>query len=122
MKFWKFEYEGPEALLQCVEKRSLPSGQCKMPGLRNTYAHLVESVKSGNGLIVATLDGEQGTIFAVGKVRSIEKDDRAAVVDWKATKTIVFPDARGGLVNWRTKSAFEISPEPAKRYGLSARV
>lgn len=119
MRFWKFEYEGPEALFQCIEKRSLPSGQHNVPGLRNTYEHPLKSMKSDDGLILAKLDGDQGRIFAVGKIRSIGKDGHAAVVDWKATQTTVFPDAKGGLVNWQTKSAFEISPEPAKRYGLN---
>ena len=72
----------------------------------------------GDALVLASLEGEEGKIVALGKVRAIATATNPAVIDWAATKKTVFPDAKGGLVNWQTKSAFEISPEPAKRYGL----
>jgi hypothetical protein len=118
LKFWKFQYEGSDALLQCIENRSLPSGIVIIAGLKNTYAHPVKAMKPGDGVVLAKLEGDEGKIFAVGKVRAVATTETPAVVDWVATTMTVYPDARGGLVNWQTKSAFEISQEPAKRYNL----
>ena len=118
MKFWKFEYEGEDALGACIANRSLPPPESKRQGLSNTYAHPFKSMKVGDGVVLASLAGDEGKIFAVGKVRSVASNTTPAIIDWTATTKTVFPDARGGLVNWQTKTAFEISPEPAKRYGL----
>lgn len=118
MKFWKFQYEGHEALLQYIENRSLPSGDITLAGLKNTHAHPVKAMRPGDGVVLATLEGDEGKIFAVGKVRSVATTETPAVVDWVETIMTVYPDARGGLVNWQTKSAFEISQEPAKKYNL----
>lgn len=118
MKFWKFQYEGPEALLQCIENRSLPSGDVTFAGLKNTYAHPVKAMRPGDGVVLAKLEGDEGKIFAVGKVRAVATTETHAVVDWAATTMTVYPDVKGGLINWQTKSAFEISQEPAKRYNL----
>ena len=118
MKFWKFQYEGHDALLKCVESRNLPSVDITHAGLRNTNAHPIKAMKVGDGVVLAKLEGDEGKIFAVGKVRVVATTETPAVVDWTATKKTVYPDVSGGLVNWQTKSAFEISQDPAKRYGL----
>lgn len=118
MRFWKFEYEGATALDECIANRCLPSPEAKRHGLTNTYAHPLKSMKVGDGVLIATLSGDGGKIFAVGKVCSVASATAPAVVDWAATTKTVFPDVKGGLVNWQTKTSFEISPEPAKRYGL----
>lgn len=118
MKFWKFEYEGPEALADCIKNRALPSANRAFPGLENTHPYPTKAMKVGDGIVLAKLYGDEGRIFAVGIIRQVESYETPAVVDWAATKKTVFPNARGGLTNWQRKSAFEISPEPAKRYGL----
>lgn len=118
MKFWKFEYEGPAELEKCVSTDSLPSPERQFSGLKNTYAHPLKSMKIGDGVVLASLAGDQGKIFAVGKVRAAGADIQSPQVQWAVTTKTVFPDAKGGLANWQTKTAFEISPEPAKRYGL----
>ena len=118
MKFWKFEYEGSAALSDFINNRALPSKNRTFPGLENTHFYPIKVMKVGDGVVLATLHGDEGKIFAVGVVRRVELNETPAVVDWAATKHTVFPDARGGLANWQRKSAFEISPEPAKRYGL----
>ena len=118
MKFWKFEFEGKTALETCMREKSLPSPTTEYPGLKNTYAHPLKSMKVGDGLVLASLRGEEGRIFAVGKVRSNRSDTEPSVVDWALTTKTVFPDTKSGLLNWQTKTAFEISPEPAKRYCL----
>lgn len=118
MKFWKLQYSGPEQLAECARNRSLPSSPASFPGLKDTNAHPISSMKVGDCLVLASLEGDQGKIVALGKVRAAATATGPAVVDWAATKKTVFPDAKGGLINWQTKSAFEISPEPAKKYGL----
>lgn len=75
-------------------------------------------MRAGDGVVLAVLDGDEGKIFAVGKVLAVETLDAPAVITWAATRKTVYPNASGGLVNWKNKSAFEISAEPAKRYGL----
>lgn len=117
MKFWKFEYEGPEALSQCIRDRRLPSGDRTFPGLINTHAHPATAMKKGDGVVIATLQGDRASIFAVGRVRQTATEASPAIINWALAKATVFPEP-AGLVNWQQKSAFEISPEPAKRYGL----
>lgn len=118
MKFWKFEYSGPEDLANCISNNSLPVNDKALPGLKDTYAYPVKSMRVGDGVVLATLVGDEAKFFAVGKVLAIASDSAAPLIKWKATTFTHFPDARGGLVNWQTKTAFEISPSPAKRYGL----
>lgn len=118
MKFWKFEYEGPAALEHCIASGALPSPESNFPGLMNTYAHPLKSMKVGDGVILATLQGDEGKIFAIGKVRKMPLGTEPPAIQWAAMTLTIFPDARGGLMNWQTKTSFEISPEPAKRYGL----
>ena len=118
MNFWKFQYDGEEALLQCIVNRRLPSDVVTHAGLKNTHAHPLKAMRPGDGVVLATLEGDEGKIFAVGKVRAVATPEAPALVDWAAMKMTVYPDARGGLVNWKTKSAFEISQEPAKKYNL----
>lgn len=115
MKFWKFEYLDVHALEIRIRERSLPPPN-NVRGLKNTFAHPRKSMRVGDGAILASLNGEEGKIFAVGKVRSLGSDIEPPIIDWTATTKTVFPNARGGLINWQTKTAFEISPEPAKRY------
>lgn len=118
MKFWKFEYPGSAALDDCISCHSLPSGKAEFQGLKNTFTHPLKSMKVGDGVVMATLQGDEAKFFALGKVRSINIESNLPVIQWTATTHTHYPDARGGLINWQTKSAFEISPEPAKKYGL----
>jgi hypothetical protein len=122
MKFWKFEYEGSTALERCIESGSLPSQESSFPGLKNTYAHPLKSMKIGDGVILATLLGDEAKIFAVGKVRKVTQGTEPPVIQWAAMTLTVHPNPTGGLVNWQTKTSFEIKPEPAKRYGLQKQI
>lgn len=119
MKFWKFEYPGSGALAHCTKFKSLPPKETLFPGLSNTFDHPLKSMRVGDGVVLATLVDDEAKFYALGKVRSISADLGAPVIQWVATQFTKFPDAQGGLKHWQTKSAFEISPEPAKRYGLA---
>jgi hypothetical protein len=118
MKFWKFEYPGSEALINCSNSMSLPSKETIFPGLTNTFAHPLKSMKVGDGVVLATLVGDEAKFYALGIVRSTDGSPDGPVIQWTATQFTKFPDAQGGLKHWQTKTSFEISPEPAKRYGL----
>lgn len=88
------------------------------PGLKDTYEHPFESMVVGDAVFLGSLSGDEARFFAIGKVR--EKADATAdpSIAWIENKFGKFPDASGGLPNWQTKTAFEISSAPAKRYGL----
>lgn len=118
MKFWKFECKDTADISTCIANESLPSQEVSFPGLQNSFEYPLRKMKAGDGVVLATLNGNEGKIFAVGKVKSIGPKGEPPSIQWSATKTTVFPDPSGGLINWQTKTAFEISPEPAKRYGL----
>lgn len=117
MKFWKFEYDGPIELRNCITERRLPIAK-EVPGLSNTYDHPAKSLRAGDGVILAKLDGEAARIYAVGKIQSIAYDYSPTIVEWAAVQETRLPNPQGGLQNWRSKTAFEISPNPARRYGL----
>jgi hypothetical protein len=119
MKFWKFEYPGSVALINCTNSRSLPSKETLFPGLTNTFAHPLKSMKAGDGVVLATLVGDEAKFYALGIVRSTGGISNAPVIQWAATQFTKFPDAQGGLKHWQSKTAFEISPEPARKYGLA---
>lgn len=118
MRFWKFEYPGPSGLDECISRQSLPSRETAFPSLANTFEHPLKSMHVGDCVVLATLRGEEANIFALGKVRSINACSKMPTIQWKATRHTKLPDERGGLIHWQTKTAFEISPEPAKKYGL----
>lgn len=118
MRFWKFEYDSPEELRKCIAEQRLPSS-IDVPGLSNTYDHPVKSLKTGDGVIVAKLDENKAKIYAVGKVRTIASDRSTVIIDWAQVRETRFPNPQGGLPQWQTKTAFEISPSPAKEYDLT---
>jgi hypothetical protein len=118
MKFWKYEYESVDALEACIRHGALPSADKNFPGLTNTHSYPTGAMKVGDGVVLGKLEGDAAKIFAVGLVRRVQGNGLSAIVDWTATTKTVFPNAKGGLANWQQKSAFEISPELAKRYGL----
>lgn len=113
MRFWKFQYHGQAELLSCIEKRILPTNKT-FPGLNDTYDYPASSMKPGDGVLLARLEGNAAKVFAVGKVRATGP----VVIDWAALAVTLYPSPQGGLTNWQEKSAFEISANPAKRYGL----
>jgi hypothetical protein len=117
MKFWKFETPPRADFERCTQEGRLPP-EVQFPGLRSTHAYPAENLKVGDGLVIARLDGEEAKIVALGKVRSIDPGSHVPSVQWAVTSHTKFPDARGGLANWQTKTAFEITKEPAERYGL----
>lgn len=117
MKFWKFEYDGPMELRKCIAEQRLPTSK-EVPGLSNTYDYPAKSLRKGDGVIVAKLDGDVARIYAVGKVRDLGSDHSPVTVDWAQVHETKFPNPQGGLNNWQTKTAFEIKLSPAKKYGL----
>lgn len=117
LKFWKFEYDGSVELRKCIAERRLPVPK-EVPGLSNTYDYPAKTLRAGDGVILAKLDGETARIYAVGKVRCTVSGDKPTIVDWTEVRDARFPNPQGGLQNWRTKTAFEIKPNPANRYGL----
>lgn len=118
MKFWKLEYPGPVEFAKCISSNSLPPKNTVFQGLKDTFAHPLKEMKVGDGVLLATLMGDEAKFFAIGKVRAINDEENLPQIQWAATTFTRFPNASGGLINWQTKTAFEISPEPAKRYGL----
>lgn len=113
MKFWKFEVPQAADLERCLTDGSL-SRSVSAAGLKDTFDVLLGKMRVGDGVVLATLVGDEARIVALGQVRALEPHR----IQWAATSHTRFPDARGGLVNWQTKTAFEISSEPATRYGL----
>jgi predicted HNH restriction endonuclease len=112
--FWKFEYDGPAQLQDCISNNSLPPEK-DFPGLENTYSYPFKKMKPGDGLVLAQLEGVSARIFAVGKVQAIQPH----VVNWAAVNETVYPNPQGGLPNWQKKTSFEIKPKPARKYGLN---
>lgn len=102
----------------CIGERRLPHSDISFPGLVNTYAYPAGAMKAGDGVFLATLIGDQARFFAVGLVVVKGTGTDPAVINWTATQFGRFPNERGGLPEWRSKTAFEISKEPAKRYEL----
>ena len=117
MKFWKFEYAGEADLERCVSERSLPCGTVAL-GLKDTDHEVACRMREGDGAVVGQLIGDQAKLYAVGRVVKAGSERGAPSVQWVKTINFRMPDERGGLIHWQTKTAFEISPEPAKRYGL----
>jgi predicted HNH restriction endonuclease len=113
LKFWKFQYAGHAQVQRCMRTRSLPPDQ-DFPPLKNTYAHPARSLKPDDGVLLAQLEGDKAKVFAVGRVRTIQP----TVIDWALVTQTFSPNRRLGLTNWQQKSAFEISLNPSKRYGL----
>ena len=118
MKFWKFEYPGEEEMQSCIGDGRLPRPETKFPGLEDTYKYPAGALKVGDAVFLATLSGEEARFFAIGKVVGRSEEPDVPIINWAATKFGKFPNAQGGLPQWRTKTAFEITKEPAKRYGL----
>lgn len=116
MKFWKFQYLGESVLEQCVQGQAVPLADTSPSGLANTDRETMARMRPGDGVIIAELLGDQAKIYALGKVRSVARSEPTVV--WARNTNYRQPDERGGLIHWQTKTAFEISPEPAKRYGL----
>lgn len=118
MRFWKFEHPGEAEMQSCIAERRLPKPDIQFPGLLDTYDYPAGALKAGDGVLLATLSGEEARFFAVGKVIGKSTETGLSTVSWTATKFGKFPNEKGGMPQWRTKTAFEITKEPAKRYGL----
>jgi hypothetical protein len=116
VKFWKFEAPGAEQIDAVVVAVGLPPS-VTVPGLQNTYVEVARKLKPGDGVVLATLKGEEGKILAFGKVRAASSALDPVSIQWAKASHGVLPTG-SGLKHWQTKTAFEISPEPAERYGL----
>lgn len=118
MKFWKFEgRESAEIQALRVSGGAPSEGSCA-PGCTNTNATVLTRVREGDGLLLAHLDGGDACIVGLGLVRAVQRGHGPTSVEWVEHSATVSPNPQGGLANWRQKSAFEISADPAKRYGL----
>lgn len=100
----------------CIRKKTFPMAQTKIPGLVTTDQEVLDRVCPGDGVLIAELLGKQAKIHAIGK--AIVGANSQLEVIWARSINFRQPNERGGLIHWQTKTAFEISPEPAKRYGL----
>lgn len=116
MKFWKFEAPTLEQIELIVTAGRLPPS-VSVPGLRNTYDEIARKLNPGDGLVLATLKGDEGRIVAFGRVCSIGATQEDMSIRWAKASHGVLPIG-SGLLHWQTKTAFEISAEPAERYGL----
>ncbi|MCY4747512.1 hypothetical protein NYO99_21280 [Pelomonas sp. UHG3] len=116
MKFWKFETPTAELLDAVLASGALPPS-VPVAGLRDTHGKATSKLKPGDGVVLATLQGEEGKIIAFGKVRAGNSPIDQLAVRWVRASHGVHPTG-SGLEHWRSKTAFEISAEPAERYGL----
>lgn len=116
MKFWKFEAPPADQIEALVAKGRLPPPMM-VAGLRDTHYEVSRKLRLGDGVVLANLRGDEGKIVAFGKVRTPSGADEDAHIQWAIASHGVHPTG-SGLNHWRTKTAFEISTVPAKRYGL----
>lgn len=116
MKFWKFEAPTAGQVDAVVAAGGLPPA-VTVPGLRDTYEEVARKLKPGDGVVLACLNGDEGKIVAFGKVRAVQRTPDDLYIQWAKASHGVYPTG-SGLEHWQTKTAFEISTEPAKRYGL----
>jgi hypothetical protein len=116
VKFWKFEAPTAEQLGAVVAAGRLPPA-VTVPGLRNTYEEVASKLRPGDGVVLASLKGDEGKIVAFGKVRAVPGAIEHVHIQWAKASHGLYPTG-SGLEHWQNKSAFEISAEPAKRYGL----
>jgi hypothetical protein len=116
MKFWKFQYLGEESVENCMRERKAPMVVVPIPGLETTDREILGRLRTGDGVVIAELFGEQAKIHAVGRV--LERHALKPTIVWSRSVNFRQPDERSGLIHWQTKTAFEISPVPAERYGL----
>ena len=118
MKFWKFEFPGDVELQSCIQERRLPRRDLSFAGLKDTYSHPFDSMVVGDAVFVGTLVNDEAKFFAIGKVRARLSATGEPTIDWVLNRFTKLPEPSGGLPNWQTKTSFEISSAPAKRYGL----
>lgn len=121
MKFWKFAYRDEATMVACLEGRCLPNPEFSPLGMGNRNEWVAEQLSAGDIVVLATLCGFLATFYAVGVVREVSPEYSGVVVDWAAERHDQEPTPSSGLIHWQTKSAFQISPAPAKRYNLKAR-
>ncbi|MDN2675105.1 hypothetical protein OX459_27260 [Janthinobacterium sp. SUN026] len=116
MKFWKFEMPTEQQLDALVAMGELPP-PVAVAGLSNTYDDIARKLRPGDGVVLGKLKGEEGKIVVFGKVRKVGSTPNCIEIQWAKASQDVFPTG-SGLTHWQTKTAFEISSQPAERYGL----
>ncbi len=116
MRFWKFETPAEEQVQFLVTEGGLPPS-VSVPGLKNTFDAVARKLRPGDGVVLASLHGDEGKIIAFGKVRGIDGSDGEISIQWAKASHGILPTG-SGLEHWETKTAFEISKQPAERYGL----
>lgn len=116
MKFWKFETPTEEQIESLLNTGGLPPS-VTMSGLSNTYEKVVRKLKPGDCVVLASLKGDQSKIVVFGKVQAVGNTSEQTLIKWAKASHGVYP-TDSGLEHWRTKTTFEISKEPAERYGL----
>lgn len=116
VKFWKFEAPAEEQIESVIDTGGLPPS-VTVPGLLNMYEDVAKKLRPGDGVVLATLMGEEGKIVAFGKVRAVAKELDGISIQWAKASHGVYPTG-SGLTHWKNKTAFEIKAAPAERYGL----
>jgi hypothetical protein len=116
VKFWKFEAPRDDQIQSLLVTGRLPP-PVVVPGLLDTYGEVASKLKEGDGVVLASLKGEEGKITAFGKVRVGALAAEQLSIQWARASHGVYPTG-SGLEHWRAKTAFEISALPAERYGL----
>jgi hypothetical protein len=116
MKFWKFE-SPTEEQIQSLLAVGGPPPSVIVPGLLNTFEKVAKKLKPDDCVVLASLNGDEGKIVAFGRVRSVGNVPDEVSIQWAKASHGVHPTG-SGLEHWRTKTAFEVSPVPAERYGL----
>jgi hypothetical protein len=86
--------------------------------MKNTDQDVAHRMREGDGVVIGQLVGDQAKIYAVGRLARAQTGTTPPSVRWAKTLNYRQPDERGGLIHWQTKTAFQISSEPARRYGL----
>ncbi len=117
MEFWKFECDGEADASLCLATGGVTS-EWSREGLKNTDDVVLRDIAAGHGVVLATFDGRQARIFAVGRVLESPTRNGHLQVQWMATPYMEVTPNPTGREYWNTLSAHGISSNPAERYGL----
>jgi hypothetical protein len=117
MEFWKFECDTEADAHICMTTGSLPSAWSR-PGVEDTTAAVLGDLVPGDGALLATFDGRDAQVFAVGLIRRSPSRDGRLEVSWMTTSGMEVTPNPQAKQYWNKRSAHRISAQPAERYGL----
>ncbi|MDC8771724.1 HNH endonuclease [Roseateles albus] len=117
MDFWKFECSD-----EAATQASLVTGELRLSqprvDLDDTDRLVLDKLAAGDGVLLASFDGRQARIFAIGRVQALATSGTPIRVSWLPTPGMQVTPGHSARQYWTGRSAHEISPEPAERYGL----